>query len=233
MTRITEQSFGSRFGEVTRRGTGILPVGLNNWGFLACCLILSAGSLRAAADSGNPEGDRMRAALRESTQQLRSVQTELTSLQATQATLADEKKLLTEKYETLKKQAVIDRAATDKTLAELQTEVTAQKAQLARVNDALEKSKTEGASSAQAHLAAETQNVRLRSEYYALQRRLTELESKNLALFLIGNEILTRYEDFSLGNALSAKEPFVGTTRAKLENLVQSYQDKLLDQRAK
>ncbi len=185
-----------------------------------------------AADAPNPEGERMRAALRESTQQLRSAQTELTGLRAAQTTLTEEKRLLAEKYETVKKQAVVDRAATDKTVAELQAEVSAQKASIARLNEALEKSKAEGASAAQAHLAAEAQIVRATGENRLLQRRVTELESKNLALFILGNEILSRYEDFSLGKALSAKEPFVGKTRVKLENLVQAYQDKLLDQRA-
>jgi chromosome segregation ATPase len=185
-----------------------------------------------AADAPNPEGERMRAALRESTQQLRSAQTELTNLQAAQTALTEEKRLLAEKYETLKKQAVADRAATDETVVELQAEVSAQKASIARLNEALERSKAEGASAAQAHLAAEAQIVRTSGENRLLQRRVTDLESKNLALFMLGNEILSRYEDFSLENALSAKEPFVGKTRVKLENLVQAYQDKLLDQRA-
>jgi hypothetical protein len=65
-----------------------------------------------------------------------------------------------------------------------------------------------------------------------LQRRVAYLETKNVQLFTLGNEILSRYENFSLGNAISAKEPFVGVTRVKLENLVQDYSDKLLDERA-
>jgi chromosome segregation ATPase len=175
----------------------------------------------------------LRSALREATLQLRTAQADLTNLQTTQAALAAEKKLLSDKYELLKKQTVADKAAADKALAELQIETAAQKAQLVRLNEALEKSKVEGASAAQAHLAAETQNVHLTAEYYALKRRISDIEGKNLALFLIGNEILTRYEDFSLGNAISAKEPFVGKTRAKLENMMQTYQDKLLDERAR
>lgn len=186
-----------------------------------------------AADAPATEDDRLRSALREATLQLRTAQADLTNLQTTQAALAAEKKLLSDKYELLKKQAVADKAAADKALAELQMETAAQKAQLVRLNEALEKSKVEGASAAQAHLAAETQNVHLTAEYYALKRRISDIEGKNLALFLIGNEILTRYEDFSLGNAISAKEPFVGKTRAKLENMMQTYQDKLLDERAR
>jgi len=48
-------------------------------------------------------------------------------------------------------------------------------------------------------MAAETQNVHMTAEYYALQRRIAELESKNLALFLVGNEILTRLRGIQPG----------------------------------
>jgi chromosome segregation ATPase len=186
----------------------------------------------AAAESANPEEDRMRAALKESTLQLRAAQSDLASLQSSQATLAEEKKTVTEKYEFLKKQAAADRTTWDKTMAELQAEVAAQKASLARLNEALQKSRSEGTKATEVGRDAEARSAKLTLELQALRRQVAELEGKNLALFLLGNEILGRYEDFSLGNALSAKEPFVGKTRAKLENLVQAYQDKLLDQRA-
>ena len=61
---------------------------------------------------------------------------------------------------------------------------------------------------------------------------MDDLETKNTNLFQIGSEILTRYEKFGLGEALAAKEPFVGTTRVKLENQVQGYEDKLLNQKS-
>jgi hypothetical protein len=63
-----------------------------------------------------------------------------------------------------------------------------------------------------------------------LQRTVDDRELKNIALFKLGNEILTRYEKFGLGDAIGAKEPFVGISRVKLQFLVQDYKDKLLDQ---
>jgi hypothetical protein len=44
---------------------------------------------------------------------------------------------------------------------------------------------------------------------------------------------LDRYEKFGLGDALTAREPFVGLTKVKFQNLVQDYQDKLSDQKVK
>jgi hypothetical protein len=60
---------------------------------------------------------------------------------------------------------------------------------------------------------------------------IDDRETKNLALFNLGNDILTRYEKFSLGDALGAKEPFTGISRVKLQELVQDYKDKISDQR--
>jgi len=196
------------------------------------CLMLFAGALRAA-ESADPEGDRLRAMLRETTLQLRTAQSDLANLQATQSSLAQEKTALAAKYELLLKEVVAERGANEKTIADLRADLAAQKAQVARLSEALTGAKKDGDRAVQAHLAAESRYVRLTNEVYALQRRLADREQKNLALFLIGNEILTRYEDFGLGKALAAKEPFVGKTRARLETLVQDYQDRLLDQRAR
>ena len=76
----------------------------------------------------------------------------------------------------------------------------------------------------------EAERARLSVQANLLQRVVADRETKNIALFKVGNEILTRYEKFSLGDALAAKEPFIGVTRVQLENLVQGYKDKLLDQ---
>ena len=196
------------------------------------CLLASAGGL-GAAGSGDTEGDRLRAMLRDATLQLRAAQSDLANLQATQASLTQEKNTLSAKYEQVVKEVVAERATNEKTVADLRAELATQKALATRLGEELARAKKDGDRAVQAHQAAEAQGVRLTNENNALRRRLADREAKNLALFLIGNEILSRYEDFGLGKALAAKEPFVGRTRAKLENLVQDYQDKLLDQRAR
>ena len=79
--------------------------------------------------------------------------------------------------------------------------------------------------------AAEAEQAKLASRIIVLQRQLDTAITRNLALFKLGNEILTRYEHFGLGDALAAKEPFTQNARVKLENFVQEYQDKLGEQR--
>jgi chromosome segregation ATPase len=195
--------------------------------FIPCC-----GVLRAAEGADANEA-KLRDALKNATLQLRSAETERAMLQAAQAALTDEKKTLETKFETLRKEAIAERAANDKALAALRAETTAQAAELARLKEALEKSDATGKQAAALAAAKETERAKLAADLVVLQRRVDDRETKNLALFKTANEILTRYEKFSLGAALAAREPFVGTTRAKLETLVQDYQDKILDQRAK
>ena len=198
-------------------------------------LILSPLLAGVALHAAEPANDTaaLRTALRDATLQLRTAQGDLTAAQAAQAALAAENKTLAAQVEALKKQIAADRVAAEKPLAELTAQNAEQKTAITRLNEALQAAKAEGEKSAQAARAAEAQGAKLTAENLAFERRLADREAKNLRLFVLGNEILTRYEEFSLGNAIRAKEPFVGLTRTKLENLVQDYQDKLLDQRVR
>ncbi len=186
-----------------------------------------------AADSADTGEARLREALRAATLQLRAAESARDTLQASQAALTGDNKALDAKFEALRKQTVAERAVDEKTIAELKAAATTQTAELARLKEELEKSEA-NLKRATAQIAAkEADGTKLAADLVVLQRKVEDRESKNLALFKLGNEILTRYEKFSLGEALAAREPFVGTTRAKLENLVQDYSDQLLDQRAK
>jgi chromosome segregation ATPase len=205
----------------------------HNWILSGLCILSLATPLPAAEPAGNDGTASLRSALRGKTQELQTAQSDLAAVQAAQGAITEENKALAAKYEALKKQVAADRAVADKTVATTTAKVAEQKQMIARLNEALEKAKAEGEKAAQAARVAEEQGTRLTAENIALERRAADRESKNLALFLVANEILGRYEEFSLGNALRAKEPFVGLTRTKLENLVQDYQDKIQDQRVR
>lgn len=196
--------------------------------------LIACGSLLSAAEPAASDGTAaLRVALRNKALELQTVQSDLATLQASQGAMTEENKALAAKYEMLKKQIVIDRTTTDKSAATLTAQAAEQKQMIARLTAALEKAKEEREKSAQAVHAAEVQGEKLKNEKIVLERRAADREAKNLALFLVANEILSRYEEFSLGNAIRAKEPFVGLTRTKLENLVQDYQDKIQEQRVR
>ena len=97
--------------------------------------------------------------------------------------------------------------------------------------EALEKWKAGYQKSVEVARAKEGERATLAAEIIVNNRIISDREAKNIALFNTSIEILDRYENYALGKALGAREPFVGTTRVKVENLVQGYKDKILDNR--
>jgi len=112
----------------------------------------------------------------------------------------------------------------------LNSKISDQEAALAHLRTEYGKSQEALKQAAELARTKEAERTKLAGENILLQRRVSDLETRNMALFKLGNEILERYEKFGLGTALTAREPFTGLTRTKLENLVQDYQDKLSDQ---
>jgi hypothetical protein len=165
--------------------------------------------------------------------QLRASETEKATLQAAQTEALAKEKALTEQVEALTKQSAADKDASDKAIADLKAKVADQEQEITQLKDTLEKWKEGYAKAAEIANAKEAERAKLAGQVILLDRKVADRESKNAELFRIGNEILRRYERFGLGDALTSREPFVGITRVKLENQVQDYQDKLLNQKIK
>jgi DNA repair exonuclease SbcCD ATPase subunit len=191
-----------------------------------------------AEDAAAPTAEtRLRQALRDTMVQLRDAQNQAVTLQAAQAQSDKDKADLQAKVDDLTAQlksmtekSIADRDASDKAIADLKSQVTDLTGQAARLTDGLKQWKD--AYNQVAQLAAEKEAARSQYAMQAavLQRTVDDRETKNLALYKLGIDILKRYEQFGLGDAISAKEPFVGGSRVKLENLVQDYKNKILDQ---
>ena len=158
---------------------------------LALSSAVTVGSV-AAADAPATEEDRLRSALRDSTIQLRTAQSDLAALQATDAALAAEKAALADKLESLKKQLGAERATADKSAALLAAQLADQKVAATKLKGDLEKAVSVGTKASDADRTAEAAIARLKNEKIFLERRVADLESKNLSLFLTGNEILSR-----------------------------------------
>jgi len=213
---------------------------MNPFLLLVLVLLLPAGVARAdeASDAAAAEARmrQMRDALKGLTVQVRDAQNQVVAAQAAQAASETANKDLQAKVDDLTAkltaattQAVADKTASDKTIADLNAQLTEKTTQNGLLTEDLKKQKEAYTQVAQLEAQKEAERLKLAGQCILLQRLVTDREVKNLELFKTGNEILTRYEQFSLGNALAAKEPFVGLTRVKLENLVQDYKDKLLD----
>jgi hypothetical protein len=198
--------------------------------------LLLTGHL-GAAEEPDPSL-KLREQLRAVTLQLRTAQTESANAQAVAAAAEQKSKDLAGKIDTLEKrntalikQAGVDKAASDESIATLEKKVADRDKNLVLHKEALEKWKTGYEKAAASATSTEQERARLAAELATTKNTLADRERKNIALFNTAIEILDRYENYSLGKALGAREPFIGTTRVKVENLVQGYKDKILDNR--
>lgn len=194
------------------------------------------GSVSAAAQQAANAEQKLRESLRSTMLQLRSLETERATLQANQQVneakikeLTDEIESLNKKIVNINKQAIADQEAAQKTAEGLRAKVTAQEKQIAELNASLAKWKQGYADAVKVARTKEAERAKSASKVIELQRTVADRERKNLELYQIGREILERYKNFGLGSALTAREPFVGNTRVRLQTLVQDYADKLQD----
>jgi len=182
------------------------------------------------ADSGEA---RLRESLRGSMLQLRNAQADLANAQAAQAAQADEIKSLKEQLALVKKNNAEDRLTAEKKAEEFKAKLTEQAGEIARYKEASEQWKTEYDKVTATAQMTEAKRAQLFSDSISLERQVADLRARNVALYRLGKEILGRYEKLGLGEQFLAREPFVGRTRVALENLIQDYDDKLVEQRAK
>lgn len=194
--------------------------------------LMLAGTLHAADQPSQAEM-RMREQLRSTILQLRTIQGERDTLNAAKAQLENEKTTLTEQLETLTKQSAAEKTSADKTIAEMETKASQLSTEIAQLKESLEKWKKAHSEAVELAQKTEGQRSALAAQKVELDRQVADQRRKNFEMFKLGNEILDRYKKFGLGTALGAREPFVGTTRVKLQNLVQDYSDKLAEQRIK
>lgn len=202
----------------------------------ASSLILISNVLHA-----EPEADptaKLMDQLRSVTLQLRTAQTESANAKVAQ-TAAEQQVATAEKSikdlkaanERLTKKASDDKAAAEEAVTTLNAKLTERDEALVRYNEALEKWKAGYEKAAAVAREKEEARAALASEGVTNKREIADLQRKNVSLFNVSNEILDRYEGYALGKAIAAKEPFIGTTRVKIENLVQGYKDRIVDNR--
>ncbi len=204
--------------KLTMKASALLAVSLS---------LLLTGAVGAA--DPNPAEARLREGLKTLTLQLRAAQTETATLQAAQAKLTEEKKELETRVAALSKQSVTD----SETITEIREELVTRGNEVNRLNEALEKWKKSHGEVTVVAQKKETERAAAASQVIIMERKVADQQRKNAELFRLGNEILQRYERFGLGDALTAREPFIGTTKVKLQNLAQDYGDKLADQKIK
>ncbi len=202
-------------------------------------ILLAAGlSLQLQAAEPADPSIKLREQLRGVLLQLRAAQTEAANAQAVTANAEAAKKeltakveTLTKRVETLTKEANTAKVTNEQSIATLETRLAEREKRIVLLNETLEKWKDGYQKAAAVARSKEDERATLASEAITLKRTIVDRETKNIALFNTANEILDRYEKYSLGKALAAREPFVSSTRVKVENQVEGYKDKILDNR--
>lgn len=201
-------------------------------------VLVAAVTLTSAAADPADQTAKMREQLRATMLQLRTAQAESNNLRVAQAAAeaktaeAEAKvKALEARNEKLAKEINDNRSAADKTVAGLHGKVTERERRIADLDAALAKWKVGYEEAAKVARTKESERAALAAEVASLKLTVADRERKNIALFNTSMEILERFENYALGKALGAREPFIGTMRTKVENLVQGYKDRILDAR--
>ena len=208
--------------------------------FLLSLVFLSAAAVpgvraddAAQAAQAQANEQRLRDTLRATTQQLRTSEAEKAGLLAGQTERDEKIATLEARVASLAKQSAEDKAAADKTAAGLRDGLLRQEQEVARLSTSLDKWKKAYQQAADVARKTETARAKLNTANIALERKVTERETQNLALYATAREILERYTGFSLGRSLAAREPFTGIAKARIEEQIQDYADKLEDNKLK
>lgn len=199
-------------------------------------ILLLAASLPAlaqvrAADAEVTVESRLRDALRNTMLQMRDLQGQLANAQAAQISLEQKNKEQAAQIEELRKQAIADRNTSTNMITELNTKLAERDTVIKGYEAAFEKWKRAYQEVTSLAQKKEAERAKQEARAIKLDRQVQDQQAKNLKMYQTGMEILDRYEKFGLGDALLAREPFVGSTKVKFQTLVQDYSDKLADQR--
>jgi hypothetical protein len=167
----------------------------------------------------------MRETLRNTMIQLRDSNAKLAIAQAAQADDEEKLKELQGQFDDLTKKTTAQKHADDQLISDQRDKLAINELMIAHLTESLAKWKYGYAKLAD--------YAKLASKIVILDRRIADQQVKNAEMYRLGNEVLDRYAKFGLGTAISAREPFVGITKVKFQNLVQDYQNKLTDQTLK
>jgi chromosome segregation ATPase len=200
-------------------------------------LLITAGlfalSSGALADEQSNE-DRLRAALRQSVQEMRAAQDQASQAQASltqaQTDLATTKAALDAANAKLA-EAQGKPAAKPEELAALQAALRQSQANTASVQQGL--TKWQGAYQQAADLARtkDAESQRAVAGMTANTRALETCKATNTKLIDVAEQVLHLYETQSFRSILlKSYEPLIGSAKVELQNMVQDYDDKIRDQ---
>jgi hypothetical protein len=192
---------------------------------VSCLALFLAAALCGGEARADTETDRLREALRNAIAQTRSLEDART---ASQAKLADAER----GKAALKAQVDAGKAEIKKLEKEQREAVEQFNQRLTERDETLDKWKSAYEEAANVARAKDAERAKFEGEATAFKASTKSCLAKNVSLMKVGRELLHRYEEVNFGDMLVAREPLIGEQRIRLQNLLQDYNDKLLDQKA-
>jgi chromosome segregation ATPase len=194
------------------------------YSIVACLAVLASVFVLAAPAQAQSESDRLREALRSATAQTRSLEDQRTVLQAQIAEV-------TRARDALKAEVTAAKAQARKAEADYRAAVREFNDRLEERNQALEKWKDAYTEAAGVARTKDAERARFESESKAYKASTRACTLKNKELVTAGRELLQHYEGVTFGDQILAQEPWIGIRRVQIQNLLQDYGDKILNQK--
>ena len=191
------------------------------WYLWPLCLIILSAATAFAQDE--QEVEKLRAALRTAVLQQRDLQTQIANFQA--ADIASKQEI--ERLKSAQQKTIADLDLEKKAHATQKAEVEKRDAVLVEAKAALEKWQKDFAQLLAALRKSEAETAKLTNKNASLENLVEAQRRQNVDMYTTSMEILKRYESFWLGDALLAREPFVGNTKVKYQRLAQEGYDKV------
>ncbi|WP_159729618.1 hypothetical protein [Methylosinus sp. Ce-a6] len=181
-------------------------------------------SLSAPIARADAEADRLREALRGAITQTRALEDQRASLQAKLTEVENAQKALKERLEATK--ADLTRVTKDYREA-----IEQYKRSIEEHDQTLEKWRTAYEEAADVARGKEAERAKVEGLANALKASAKNCVIRNNELVKVGRELLARYEGANFVDATLASEPLLGARRVEIQNLLQDYKDKILDQK--
>lgn len=188
---------------------------------LAIALAVSSTLTGARADS---DADRLREALRGAITQQRVLEDQRAALQA-KLTEAESERA------GLKEQIGVAKAEVKQIAKQHRDAVEEFNRRLAERDEALEKWKAAYEEAANVARAKDAERAKFEAQAASFKAGLKVCKTKNTELAKIGRELLQHYESANFADLAVASEPLTGVRRVEIQNLLQDYSDKILDQK--
>lgn len=203
----------------------IIPFKLR--GAAVAVLLLAASCGVAQAQKTPSIEDRLREQLRQTTQQLQSLQSEQAQASAARTSAEQQRDAALAQVKELKAQLGQAAGQANELAAQQEKVQDAVRAQVAQVDAQLGKYKQAYDDLLKLARGKEAERQKTQVSLTERDAQLAMCTDRNKQMYAAGKEILTAYEGVSTGDVFKMRQPFAEGARVKFEEAAQAYGDKL------